>query len=388
MSVLGLIPELYAAERRRFRLDTRVRRVPLLAGSRVVLVPASDEDVLLAPPPPAQAVDVPAAVRDALRFPLSGPPLEEVAPRGGRATVVVEPPALPLPGAQRDPRSDALAAVFRELERCAVPTERLTILVASGLARRFGRRELERLLPPSAARAFRGRVVLHDAEADDLAPLGDGVRANRALVESDLVVTVTAAETAAHGASGALVGCCDALTIRRSAGGLSLLEALGAPAWRASVEIERALAARAPVLGVSLVLDLPRLATGPRGYPHDRDTTRQVARSRARTAFSILPAPVRAAALERLGRRLEATAAFAGPPTVAHAEALVRGVELRGTPLQGPLDALVVGIPWLGPHLPRTGPNPITATLVALGLAVRQHRNTFPLRDGGTIVLL
>src|SRR5437762_5234664 len=51
----------------------RVRRVPMLSGSRVVLVPAGDDDLLIRPPhPPEQIVDAGAAVRDALRFPLSG----------------------------------------------------------------------------------------------------------------------------------------------------------------------------------------------------------------------------------------------------------------------------------------------------------------------------
>jgi hypothetical protein len=36
--------------------------------------------------------DVRAAVRDALRFPLAGQSLAALAPRGGRATLVVEPP--------------------------------------------------------------------------------------------------------------------------------------------------------------------------------------------------------------------------------------------------------------------------------------------------------
>ena len=83
----------------------------MLSGSRVAFVPAAEEDVVLAPPPPPdRVVDVNAAVRDALRFPLSGPPLAEVAPRGASATVVVEPPSLPVPGAQQDPRPAALAA--------------------------------------------------------------------------------------------------------------------------------------------------------------------------------------------------------------------------------------------------------------------------------------
>ena len=52
-----------------------VRRVPLLSGSRIVHVPLGDDDVLLQPPaPPARVVDVRAAVRDALRFPLDEQP--------------------------------------------------------------------------------------------------------------------------------------------------------------------------------------------------------------------------------------------------------------------------------------------------------------------------
>jgi hypothetical protein len=85
---------------------------------------------------------------------------------------------------------------------------------------------------------------------------------------------------------------------------------------------------------------------------------------------------------------LAATAAFAGTPSVAHAEALVRTVELRGTRLEAPLDAIVVGAPWIGVHSPREPLNPITAAGVALGLALRQWRDSFPLREDGTLVLV
>ena len=71
-----------------------MQRVPLLFGTRVTVVDAPDDAVVLRPPPPGDAVtDVRAAVRDALRFPLAGDPLEAVVTRGGRATIVVEPPA-------------------------------------------------------------------------------------------------------------------------------------------------------------------------------------------------------------------------------------------------------------------------------------------------------
>ena len=137
-----------------------MRRVPLLYGSRLVVADAGEDAVAIAPPPPPEEAiaDVGAAVRDALRFPLAGDSLETIVPRGGRATILVEPPALPVPGCTRDPRQAALVAASDELERVGVPSERQTILVAAGLARRPGRRTIESLVTPEFALRFRGEA--------------------------------------------------------------------------------------------------------------------------------------------------------------------------------------------------------------------------------------
>src|SRR5919108_6126398 len=158
-------------------------RVPLLSGTRLVVATAGEDDVVLRPPPPGEALaDVAAAVREALRFPLAGPPLAELARGAKRATVVVEPPALPIPGAERDPRQLAIGAAVDELERLGIPSGYQTILVAGGLARRLGQRELEQLVTPELARRFHGRVVVHDVEDPDLVAVDGGrVRVNRAL---------------------------------------------------------------------------------------------------------------------------------------------------------------------------------------------------------------
>jgi hypothetical protein len=370
-------------------LDTPVRRVPLPSGSRITLVPVSEDDVVLRPPPPPeQVVDVRAAVRDALRFPLSGPTLEQATPRGGRATVVVEHPSLPFPGAQLDPRQDALSAVIDQLGECGLPDERVTILVAGGLERRFGKRELERLLPPARARAFRGEVLVHDAEGEGLRSAGDGMRLSPALLETDLVVAVGAAETVLHGGPGTLLAAADAATLRRSATASSLVEAGAAPEWARALRIEAAVASAAPVLGVSLVLDLPRLAGTFSGFPHDADAVRHVVRSPFRRLLSRLPGFLRRDVLERQARRVGVVAAFGGTPSVAHAEALLRGIDQRGLHLEEPVDALVLGAPWIGPHLPHETANPVSAAAVALGLALRLYRDEFPVRPGGTLVLV
>src|SRR5712691_9732934 len=149
-------------------------RVPILYGSRLVVAAAGDEALVIAPPPPPDEpiADIGAAVRDALRFPLAGEPLETLVPQGGRVTILVEPPALPIPGASHDPRQAALVAAADELERISVPTERQTILVAAGLGRRPGRRAVESLVTPQFARRFHGEVTVHDAEDPALVELG------------------------------------------------------------------------------------------------------------------------------------------------------------------------------------------------------------------------
>ena len=105
-----------------------MQQLPLLFGTRVVIVDTPDDAVILRPPPPGEQVaDVRAAIRDAFRFPLAGDPLEALVTRGGRATIVVEPPTLPIPGALHDPRQVALAAASAELERAGIPMERQTL---------------------------------------------------------------------------------------------------------------------------------------------------------------------------------------------------------------------------------------------------------------------
>jgi hypothetical protein len=268
-----------------------------------------------------------------------------------------------------------------------VPSGYQTILVAGGLARRAGQRELAALVTPEFARRFHGRVAVHDAEDPALVDVGPA-RVHPALVETELVVAVTAAETVLHGGAGALLAATEAETIAASSGGESLLETAGSEGWQAASALERALAGRVPLVGVSLVLNHPRVSGALQGYPYEAAAVERVARSPLRRLFGLAPGPVRARILRSLPLELRAAAAFAGPPSVAHAEALLRGVELRGTELAGRLDAICIGIPRATPYLPRERPNPLLAAYLGLGLALRLWRDSFPLAPGGTAILL
>jgi hypothetical protein len=369
-----------------------VPRVPLLSGSRLTIVNAPDDATVLRPPAPDGSIaDIAAAVRDALRFPLAGDPLEVLAPRGGRVTVVVEPPALPLPGIAQDPRRLAIAATMEELRQLGVRFGNQTLLVAGGLMRRPGQRALAELVPPEFGRRFDGHVEVHDVERSDLvdvAHLGElPLRVHPVLVESDLVVVVTAAETVAHGGAAALLaaGGPEAL---RAAESPSLVETAGSRAWQLATTLERALGRRVPVFGVSVALSQPHLGGAARGYPYDPEAAERIARSPLARLYRALPARARAHVLHSIPAETSITAAFAGPPSVAHAEALLRAVEERSAPLEAPLDAICIGVPRATPHLPRERPNPLLAAYLGLGLALRLWRDDFPLADGGTAILL
>jgi hypothetical protein len=287
-----------------------------------VLAGAPDDAVVLRPPRPRAGVaDAGAAVRDALRYPLQGEGIEELARRGGRATIVVEPPALPIPSAQSDPRRTAIAAVVGELERHGIPTGYQTILVAGGLARRMAQRDLETLVTPELARRFHGNVVVHDVEDPELVRLDEGsrppLRVNPALVETDLVVVVTAAETVLHGGPAALLGAAGADAVR-AAGAYSLLETTASQGWYLALTLERTLMRRVPLLGVSLVLNHPDLSGALRGYPYDERAAERIARSPLRFAYAGLPERLRRTlVLQSLHAVYTVATALAGPPSIA-----------------------------------------------------------------------
>ena len=56
--------------------------------------------------------------------------------------------------------------------------------------------------------------------------------------------------------------------------------------------------------------------------------------------------------------------------------------------LPAPVDILCVGVPFVTPYLPRERSNPLLAAFLALGIALRLWRETFPVVDGGTAILM
>jgi hypothetical protein len=174
----------------------------------------------------------------------------------------------------------------------------------------------------------------------------------------------------------------------RASGADSLLETTASQGWHLALALERALGRNVPLLGVSLVLNHPEVSGAFRGYPYDPAALDRIAGSPLRHVYGALPEALRRDVLRSLRIELTVAAAFGGLPSVAHAEALLRAVELRRAELHGPLDALVIGVPRATPYMPRERPNPLLAAWLGLGLALRLWREAFPIVDGGTAILV
>ena len=303
-----------------------------------------------------------------------------------RAAVAADPGGTGRPAARRrSPRS------CDELERLGVA--QVTILVAGGLLRRTTPARDRPARParvPSPLQGPRDRARRRGGRPRRARQAGNvTLRVNPALVETDLVVTVTAAETVLHGGPAALLAASGRESLR-AAGALSLLETSASQGWRLAVEIERLLAAAR-----AGDRRLARAEPAARRRPVRRLPARPGRRSSGCSARALRRAlPVRAGPRAPAHPRAPAARADRGggrtaarrrsrTPRRCCAERCSRAIEL-----DEPVDALVIGIPPTTPFMPRERPNPVSAAYLGLGLALRLWRNAPPIAPGGTAILV
>ena len=283
----------------------------------------------------------PSATRCASRSP--GEPLEALVTAGGT-------------GDDRRRAAGAAAARARRTTRARRRSRRRSPSSSGSACRRGSRRSSSpagsrgarasassrRSSPPAFARRFHGHVEVHDAEAPDLVDARRAPAARRcaSTARSSRPISSSAVTRRRDGA---------ARRARRAARGggrrrrcappsaYSLLETAASRGWQLGLALERALAARR-ARDRRLARAQPR--RGSPGLPRlsVRGGRRSSASSRSplRRFSALLPGGVRRRVLQApADASSTAVAAFAGPPSVAHAEALLRGIARA----LGPLDA-------------------------------------------------
>jgi nickel-dependent lactate racemase len=159
-------------------------RVGMPFGRQILDVEVPDNATVLRPAPVAPLADEDAAVRQALRSPIAGPPLRDRVRAGQTVAIVVSDITRPVPNAV------LLPPIIDELHNARIPDGAITIVNGTGLHRANTQPELEEML--GAELANRYRIEQHVArDALTLVEVGRSAKGvpvefNRAYVEADV----------------------------------------------------------------------------------------------------------------------------------------------------------------------------------------------------------
>ena len=157
-------------------------RVELAYGRHGTSVEVPDGAEVIAPLDEPGLHDEAASVTAALRRPLAGPPLHELASGATRIAVVFPDLTRPMPNRM------VLPPLLAELARGGVPDDRITLLCATGTHRQATAAEMEELVGPEIVARY--TIVDHDGTSEDHLGVGrvDGtsVLLQREYVEADL----------------------------------------------------------------------------------------------------------------------------------------------------------------------------------------------------------
>ena len=161
--------------------------------------------------------DPDAAARRALDSPIDSPALPELVRPGARVTIAFDDATVASYGPVR---GIVIGHVLADLKRAGVPADRVRLICANALHRKFRPAELARLIGQDLVSAFDGRLTCHDAEDPEnlvhlgRTPQGYDVETHRAVVESDLTIYVNAGHN--RGFSGGWKSICVGLSTYRS----------------------------------------------------------------------------------------------------------------------------------------------------------------------------
>jgi Lactate racemase N-terminal domain len=367
-------------------------------GDDIVRVELPERTRVIEPPPPITPLsDYQGAVRASLREPLGCPPLAELVGPESRVTIAFDDPCLPLPPVLHDPRGLAVEAVLEELFSLGVQRERVSLICAVGLHRKWTERELKHVLGKRVwAVMGPSHIGNHDAEDPvgnvDLGACGEGypVEVNRALLESDLTIYVNVNWTSMNGGwKSYMVGLGTYRSIRPHHNASVLIDGgtimdPGSDFHAILRSQGRHLARHANLMSVETVLNN-------RVWPGPLDSYLSLKKDRVPLPFKLsryFPQAVKSAVSSSLRSAYAPMAVHAGDPDAVHAKTLEALFRQQNVRVEGQSDALFLALPNICPYAAFSRMNPLLAMNSALGYVFNLHMQRPVVRKGGVLVLM
>ncbi|MBN2026923.1 MAG: DUF2088 domain-containing protein [Actinobacteria bacterium] len=367
-------------------------------GDDIVRVELPERTRIVAAPPPIAAMeDYQGAVKRSLRDPLGCPPLADLAGPESRVTIAFDDPCLPLPPALKDPRGLAVEAVLEELFSHGVKRERINLVCAVGLHRKWTERELKHILGKRVWAVMGSSYIEnHDAENPagnvDLGRTEEGypVEVNRRLLESDLTIYVNVNWTSMNGGwKSYMVGLGTYRSIRPHHNPSVLTG--GGTVMDPGSEFHAILRAQGRYLSrFARVLSLETVLNN-RVWPGTLDGYLSLEKSRVPLPFKLsrhFPQAVKSAVSSALRSAYEPIAVNAGDPDAVHERTLEALFQQQNVRVAGESDALFLALPNICPYAAFSRMNPLLAMNSALGYVFNMHMRKPVVRKGGVLVLM
>lgn len=343
------------------------------------------------------------AIRYALDHPEQADPLRSQLRPGMKVTIAIDDISLPLPKMKRpDIRQSVLTEVLAQLSEQGV--DDVEIVIANSFHRRMEPFEIRWSVGKSIFDAyFPHRLYCHDGEAPEglvelgETELGEKVRINRRVAESDLVVYVNINLVPMDGGHKSVgVGLCDYAslqahhdpeTIRASN---SYFDHTQSPLTDSCNRMGRIVNDKLNVFHVETAVNNRMFDPRMKFFVKPEGEWNAVDRFSFRVAqigLRSLPRAVKRKLLFAVPAPYELIAVHAGQTDAVHEKTLAYNYQQYCVPVQGQTDVAVFGIPFICPYNVHAPMNPLLVRCLALGYFFNMYRGAPILRKGGVFIL-
>jgi hypothetical protein len=364
-----------------------------------------DTTFLYANPSLPEISDFPGAINAALDTPLGCLPLEKQLGPGSRVTIAFDDPCLPIPLMIRDTRAMVTEELLKRLFRIGISRERISLICANGLHRKWTLPELSLILGKKVVSEMASRITCHDATRDDnlrfLGATENGyeVEINRAAVEADVVIYVNMNFTSMNGGwKSILVGLGSWRSIRHHHTPAqwntdhSIMDPLTSPMHAILREMSLLVKKHCNVFQIETIANnriwpfpidhlLQPVHDGRRGNPPGIPIRTMLG------AASLAPQAVKRWVRNNLVRSdYRPCGVHAGDVDQVHEKTLEILFRQQNVPVAEQADVLIYGVPNLSPYSALSKFNPILLRSLVLGYFLDLFRGKPLVKEGGVIV--
>lgn len=371
-------------------------------GDDLVTVTLPDTTRVIYPPAPIPGLaNYEEAVRRALLEPLGCPPLKELVGPGARVTLAFDDPCLPLPPMARDLRGRAIEVVLEELFRAGVSRDRIRLVCAVGLHRKWTPRELKHLLGRRIwSEMGPSRIQNHDAEDPrgvcelGVSKEGRTVEVNRLVKDSDLIVYVNINWTSMNGGwKSILVGLGTFRSIREHHNSKvleqgTIMDPEHSRFHGIMADMGEVVAKHANIFTIETVINNCVWGPSVGRFLSLKDGEEPGRVPLALRLSGLLPSRVKHLMSGVLRSAYEPIAVHAGRVDDVHPLTLQALNRQQNVSVEGQTDALFLALPNISPYSTFSRINPILTMNMALGYIYNLYQGIPVVRPGGVMILL